>query len=270
MMKNALKLVSEVIPHNGGRMLLLRSVFKVVNHTSHPLHLLASYSNEQSVRSAKTDDTPFTILPGESFHVPLALLHKSATQPTGRGLGTLWIRPADLSQVKESLENDFSHLLVEQIEYPETPIDLISLVEESASLLQSTILGFRPDGSLVNSSGINEGRQLCCFIQARPKRARRGHSTETVNEPYVPINNKLPPFSYNVDVRRIEPSLTKFSSKKENNDGKISRVTKFALNRINRLVSMKGQPQVNWKDDHHPPLHYSIGNILLTVLSYLL
>jgi hypothetical protein len=37
---NALKLVTEVIPNNGGRLLRVRSVFTVVNNTNHDMDFL--------------------------------------------------------------------------------------------------------------------------------------------------------------------------------------------------------------------------------------
>jgi len=277
-LRNALKLVSEVVPNNGGRMLLLRSVFKVVNKTNHSLHLLANFTSDLKKGFAEeSDDVPFTIPPGEAFYIPLALLHKSATLPSTKRLGSLWIRPSDLTPVKESMETDFSHLMVERIEYSMTPIDLHDIVEESAALLQASVLAFRPDGSLVNSGDAMTGKQMCCFIQARPKRNRKGTASNEIMKNTSPINsgvannsmletyltntttNRLPPFCYNVDVRRIEPSLAKlWSAKKENNAEKISKITKFALNRLGRLVSAGAAGQ-SWKDDTHPPLHYSIG-----------
>ena len=298
---NALKIVSEVIPNNGGRMLLLRSVFQVVNKTSHALHLVATFTNpltfhpqlDPSGYSAsykngasldETDeDIPFTVQPGEAFHIPLALLHGSVTRSATdansktklKSLGYLRLRPADLAPVKESMDMDFSNLMIEKIELSEHCIDLYSLVEESALLLQSAELEFRPDGSLITTNRFDDEKylkQLCCFIQARPKRLRKGGITSpSPNESALglPSSSKLPPFCYNVDVRRIEPSLTKLSSKKESSEDRILKVTKGALRRLGQFVSPYAGGGHNWKDDVHPPLHYSIGIYLVLTLIYI-
>jgi hypothetical protein len=74
--KNALKLVTEVIPHNGGRLLTLSSAFVIKNDTTHAMKLLTSETD--TMNSKAGSENPFIIPPGESFNVPLALLYRSA------------------------------------------------------------------------------------------------------------------------------------------------------------------------------------------------
>jgi hypothetical protein len=91
--KMALKLVTEVTPNNGGRTLTLRSVFSIVNNTSHAIHLLAKYfapSGSRNSRSQEDEERckiPFTVPAGEAFHVPLSLLYRSAVKSGGKYLG---------------------------------------------------------------------------------------------------------------------------------------------------------------------------------------
>lgn len=90
--KHAMKLVTEVVPNNGGRTLILRSVFSVVNNTSHSINILAKYfaaSHRISAEDEEMCNVPFTIAAGEVFCVPIALLYRSAVKSGGKYLGTV-------------------------------------------------------------------------------------------------------------------------------------------------------------------------------------
>lgn len=264
--QNALKLVTEVVPQNGGRMLKLRSVFRIVNRTSHRLEVLSSFSQSTS-RVDTQDDAPFIIAPNESFDVPLALLHKAATQSTG--LGRLWLRPADLSLVRDAIESGHPNLVVDRVDYQENNIDLLSLVEESASLFRSPKIRFRADGSIVASGEAGKGQQLCCFIRTKPKRVRRNVSDGIVGnqEQFTSAAGyeKLPPYCYNVDIRRIEPSLARLATSKDASVDKISTISKETLRKITKANDAGvNNNQYSWHEDNgHPPLHYSIGTFAL-------
>ena len=302
--RNALKLVTEVEPNKGGRMLLLRSVFKVTNKTNHDILLFTSttrnFSQAMGASVPDSDKIPFKIAPGESFCIPLALLHMSiiknaVNKNLGNTLGCLWFRPADLSPV--NLDSDFSNSIIDHIKYSNEPIDLKTLIDETYTLFESDYFSFRPDGSLVNiatnphttnfdfSSAaigmgmmsdnqnasndiLRKGKQLCCLIETRSKRDRSGglNNNNTNNtKRYLEqttiatqLNSKVPPFYYNVDVRRYSPSLAKISSKKaamNDNDG-ISKLTKYYFHKINQFLMMGNSDTA--EDDDVPPLHYSI------------
>lgn len=269
--QNALKLVTEVVPHNGGRLLKLRSVFRIVNRTSHKIDVLSSHL--QSSRFESQDEIPFTIAPGESFDIPLALLHMAATQSTG--LGRLWLRPADLSLVRDAIESGHPNLVVDRVDYQENNIDLLSLVEESAGMFHSSKIRFRPDGSIVSSGESAKGQQLCCFIRTKPKRLRRNASDgSTGNQELATLSGgheTLPPFCYNVDVRRIEPSLARLASSKDSTDDKTSTVSMETLRKISKASDSSNS--LSWhENDGHPPLHYSIGesNNTYTLINFIL
>jgi hypothetical protein len=91
--KMAMKLVTEVVPNNGGRTLILRSVFSIVNNTSHSVSLLAKYfpshyRNSRSNEDEERSSIPFTIAAGETFSIPISLLYRSAVKSGGKYLGT--------------------------------------------------------------------------------------------------------------------------------------------------------------------------------------
>jgi hypothetical protein len=79
---NSLKLMVEVVPYCGGRMLRLRSVFTIKNNTRHRLEILAREGSsltawEKDAQTEQGEDVPFVIGSGENFYVPLALLRRS-------------------------------------------------------------------------------------------------------------------------------------------------------------------------------------------------
>jgi hypothetical protein len=157
-MTNALKLVAEVVPKNGGRMLRLRSVFTIKNNTTHAIKILAKenssaathrpFSRDKRVDSlgldsfgpaggddgkqsekqddeGGEDDVPYFLNAGDSFYVPLALLYRSAFLSRGKSLGKLFICPSDISPVEEEL-GARPHVETGHVDYSAEPIDLLS------------------------------------------------------------------------------------------------------------------------------------------------
>ena len=86
----SLKLVTEVVPNNGGRTLKLRSVFSIVNNTSHDINILAKYfPSTYKAREEELSNIPFRLAAGETMYVPIALLYRSAVATGGKFLGTV-------------------------------------------------------------------------------------------------------------------------------------------------------------------------------------
>ena len=136
-MSNALKVISEVVPSMGGRMLRLRSVFTVKNCTHHTIKLLGQETNQRGGGGGGTgwgdsfrgipysgpprgrsrsrsnsrhhyeegyEECPYYLKPGEEFQIPLALLFQSVGSTKGKSLGCLFICPADMSAVESELQ----------------------------------------------------------------------------------------------------------------------------------------------------------------------
>lgn len=93
-MKNALKLVAEVVPLFGGRTLCLRSPFTVENNTDHTIDLMEYPGSEQTEDWRR--ERPFRLAAKARHRIPLALLHKSVLDSDGNSLGCLRIRPAEV------------------------------------------------------------------------------------------------------------------------------------------------------------------------------
>lgn len=162
-----------MVPHKGGRILRLRSVFTVVNNTNHSIHLLAQLGTKtahprldskgafamDAPSEQETQESPFLLRGGESFRLPLSLLHRSAIDTTGQSLGSLLIRPAELGPVRAALD-DLSHLQPEYVNYTTDPIQLSSIVSHTAKLLNSSFVEFKPDGTIASSSGEENGMQV--------------------------------------------------------------------------------------------------------------
>ena len=151
---NALKLMVEVTPFCGGRMLRLRSVFTIKNNTRHPLKILAREGSLRDTASEEDQEkaAPFHLESGESFHVPLALLRRSVLASSGRSLGSLYLRPASLAPIEEELVSR-PNVLPGSVEYTMDPINLIHTLERSseaaaaAASYHGPAASTRPDGA---------------------------------------------------------------------------------------------------------------------------
>jgi hypothetical protein len=98
---NMIKLLVEIVPFNGGRMMILRSVFSVRNECGHTVKIktLSQHPNEcESVL-----ESTFELKSKEALYLPLSLLNKSLLVSKGTSLGLLFVQPFDSSSVKEEL-----------------------------------------------------------------------------------------------------------------------------------------------------------------------
>jgi hypothetical protein len=148
---NSLKLMVEVMPYCGGRMLRLRSVFTIKNNTRHRLKILAkegaSISAANSTvnnspgfgdteRPAHEDEVPFLLDSGENFYVPLALLRRSVLASAGKSLGYLYLCPADLGPIEEELVSR-PNSQPGSVEYTTDPINLYQTVVKSSEAAEA-------------------------------------------------------------------------------------------------------------------------------------
>jgi hypothetical protein len=101
---DALVLLIEVVPYNGGRMMILKSVFEVRNNTNHPVRILAR-SDDSDYAGVSSTNSTFDLLPGESLHLPLSLLRRSLLNSTSKSLGELFIQPKNIHEIRDELKS---------------------------------------------------------------------------------------------------------------------------------------------------------------------
>ena len=210
-LQHALKLVTEVTPFNGGRLLRVGSVVRVRNKTNHSIEILAHEIPLTDVNPAP--DHPFSLASGEVFHVPISLLQRSACRTNARSLGCLWLKPKGIAPVQAEVGP--SHR-VDKVSYSSVPINLLSIVLKTAELYQEFTSGETVDG---------EGLvQLSCLIGTKLRGGRGGLAArsraDSVNLPskeHAVVDQtlstdaivdqrfeKLPPYCYVVDIRRSD------------------------------------------------------------------
>lgn len=223
---NALKLVTEVIPHNGGRLLTLSSAFVVKNDTQHTLRLLTSEIERLAPNATK--GKPFLVLPGESFNVPLALLYRSAlitkkdvNSDQGssipgdslQSLGYLRFSPAEKHVIVDDL--GVSPQMVGEAKYTDDAVSLLKVVKRTLALNQESVHRDTFSGVTVHD-GIF---QLSCELTSQSGRQKKeDHARNMMNSIHGAtarheyedgdstrstriINlDKLPAFCYNVEI----------------------------------------------------------------------
>lgn len=215
----ALKLMVEVLPHCGGRMLKLRSVFCIKNCTKHKLQILAKLG-VRSVRDGEElfspsplvetgGDPPFYLNAEEEFYIPIALLYQSIINSQGHSLGLLFIKPADLQPMEEELESRLG-VRPGHIEYSTDPINLLQLTAKPNQRIDGSVVDFSEwFGEEINSRSM----QLCCHVNPKqhirhgrrglnPKNSARFEPSETSTVVSSSSANKLPQFCYCVEVIR--------------------------------------------------------------------
>jgi hypothetical protein len=186
---NIMKLLAEVGLENGGRQVIVRSLFAVVNKTAHdiclslhpdPTHLPGMGSDDISVPIDVTDDSDAIIEPEQLYQVPTLLL-ESALHEAGSHLGSVWARPVANSSISHML-----HSFVDEdscdsgdlkVAYSSRPIQLAKIVNESALLFEAG------QGKDVTSEDATSGVQVSCPVT-------RGEG------------ERLAPFCYAVEVGR--------------------------------------------------------------------
>lgn len=221
---NSLKLMIEVVPYCGGRMLKLRSVFTIKNNTKHKIKILAKEGSSQSqsinhIYSDESKDVPFILEAGENFYVPIALMRRSALLTGGKSLGYLYLKPFDLSAIEDELQSRTNYQAGD-VEYTTDPINLFQTVSKSyeaeEEIYLSSIIG---DPLSLLGHGDKRFMQLVCHIQ--PK-IHAKHGKKSLKEEYdrgtldyerqkaigrSAVANKLPPFCYCIEVQRDSGDL---------------------------------------------------------------
>lgn len=174
--KNALKLVTDVIPQNGGRMLRLHSTFTIRNNTSHMIDIFAqqTFSNELNREYLNSDrtNTSYKLNSGEYYNVPIELLHQSALCTDEKSLGRIFIKPgmvylqseylsvvftatlfvlyslADLKAAEDEL-GILSQVKLSHVDFSIKPIDFMAIIQRTSDLFQQT------SDSSINIAGYN-------------------------------------------------------------------------------------------------------------------
>lgn len=220
---NTLKLMVEVLPYCGGRMLRLRSVFTIKNNTRHALKILAREGTATAGATSDEQDVPFHLESGCKFFVPLALLRRSVLQSRGNSLGSLFLRPADIGPIEEELAAR-PNVQPGFVDYSKDPINLYHTVDTSALRARAAenrtsvdnleaLLGVPRENPVYSSGGKDGYMQLSCDIHPRALSRYGGnkkHHTASVdykNEQSRRASaeamlNKLPPFCYCVEVQK--------------------------------------------------------------------
>lgn len=201
--QNALKLVAEVRPLNGGRMLQLSSTFIIKNMTKYPIKLLL---HEKKI--SISEDIPFFIRPGDTFHVPLAFLYRSVLKSNGVSLGFLWLAPGDMSAIVDEL--GVSSHMISGTSYTTEPVDLMDMVNKTSATTNTD----------VGECGNDYHSQLSCqllSVRGRRKKATKStldsaaHASElgegsnavmTATTRIINADN-LPKFSYIVEMESV-------------------------------------------------------------------
>jgi hypothetical protein len=99
--KNVLKLLVEIVPFNGGRMMILRSVFSIRNECNHTVKIKTTSQPPEECENVV--ESAFELRSKETLYLPLSLLNKSILVSRGTSLGLLFLQPYDSSAVKDEL-----------------------------------------------------------------------------------------------------------------------------------------------------------------------
>lgn len=214
---NATRLVTEVRPFNGGRLLTLKSVFCFQNNTTHAISILGTAARRQQSSQGNSlgmtgsnspvdsdEQQVFRLESGSLFHVPISLLHNSALADARTpSLGSIYIKPYDLNPVKEELVGKH-YMQPGSVSYTVEPIDLLDVVMES----QRTNAEDDDDNSGAENSNSILASQYCCNVRPRPRGRRQdsvksGAAGADAAENNVGMTGRLPPFCYTTEIRRI-------------------------------------------------------------------
>jgi len=197
---NMMRLLVEVGLENGGRQVVVRSLFSVVNKTAHkiclalhpdPSHSPGTGSDDSAFPAAGNQSSDALIEPGELYQVP-TLLTVSALNQLGSHLGSVWAKP-----LVDSSDADVLHSFVEvgaddvaslRVGYSSKPVQLAKVVNESALMFDAG------RGKDVSPDEAKSGVQVSCPVVQKE-------------------GERLAPFCYAVEVGRSP--LVKASSGKE-------------------------------------------------------
>jgi hypothetical protein len=260
---NVMKLLAEVDLENGGRQVIVRSLFAVVNKTAHdiclslhpnPTHLPGMSNDDISVPVAIIEDSDAIIEPEQLYQVPTMLL-ESALHEAGSHLGSVWARPLANSSISHML-----HSFVDEesgdsgdlkVAYSSRPIQLAKIVNESALLFEAG------QGKDITCEDATSGVQVSCPVT-------RGEG------------ERLAPFCYAVEVGRspLVKARQRDEQKKEKHRELIHGPVAYTLSfhppfEIVNLLPEKGRFElmhavrrtVVWFADLEPGQHISVHSV---------
>ena len=255
-LKNAVKMVSEVSTHPaGGKLLTLRSVFAVRNNTSHKLKLVLKTRNHQLSDITDDDDKDSVVIEsGETYNVPLSLLLQGASGGSGPSIGYVWLKPADLGEIKNEVTSQDDKL--HSIRYSQEPIDLDRIVTSTYNDFNKHCEENPNDDVIMESKALHRKFPISCGIRNFHKKHRKSsfidfnesddnydQSAESIQE--QDFEETKATFTYNIEVKRsILKKINTSADKQKNREGIFDSLFHF---------------KDNYKDDiHHGPCTYDL------------
>ena len=204
-LRNAMTLLTEVGPDNGGRLLSIRSIFEVRNNTTHSVKLMfhpdpkykpstrkqaivdidgKGFKTDFEVQSKTPDQDHATIEPGGDFQLP-TLLMESALEMDGSHLGSIWVRPETSNSEMFSFR-DFSKPTESKMEkfdasFSSRPVQLAKVVYETFRLYAEA------EGRDIEQSGGRSGVQVSCATHSQTEKVGTPfcYAIEIVRSPIV-------------------------------------------------------------------------------------
>ncbi len=175
----ATSLIASVYPLNGGRQVCLRSCFRLLNGTDHPVMIVEGTSPSMDPSTSMLGSMPTgykMINPGQMHQFPVTLLQSSIEMSDGSSLGCFWVKPVkSVSLAFDSprigaakKQKRRTHSL--DMDFCSVPVQLLHAVIETQGLNGECIVH----------------RQVSCPAI------------------HVPMGKPHPPFSYCLELRRRE------------------------------------------------------------------
>lgn len=206
---NALKMVAEVVPYRGGRMLRLRSVFSIKNNTEHSLNIKIQDDSVDSV-GVEVELNEFRLESKGTYFVPLSLLYRSirANDASGHSdlLGSINIRPADLPPIINGLQKSSVDSQPLSVDYSTDPINLYQNIVGVSQVSDGDDLG----------GHFKDLMQLRCDVKSHldsvqtVSRGAFNMKTFTFDTDRAP---RFPPVCYNVEIiRETSDAASEFSN----------------------------------------------------------
>ncbi len=272
---NATMLVMDVRPHNGGRLLTLKSTFRIQNNTTHPLHVLTLSGEKQKLNAGKAStsygqkstmdsasgEQVFLLESGESFNIPLSFLHQSALLSNAKSLGNVYIKPSDITPVKNELLGKIK-LYPDKVSYTMEPVDLLDVVTAAEDKLNNLINSDEGEGAWLakDQSTTLATPQLCCQVTPKSKQAKNSNGAEETENTSVG-SGRLPPFCYTVEIRRNSTgNVGAFDENGAASTAEKSNIKQFASHLAERFFFSKDRAQSVTGDPAsyviivHPPI----------------
>jgi len=210
-LRNAMTVLTEVGPDNGGRLLSVRSIFQIKNNTTHAVklnfHPDPKYKPDVAVQDTKTDHNDkedseslaivtdeqrspsecFVIEPDCNFQLP-TLLVESSLEMDGSHLGSVWLRP-DTSHTETFSFRDFSKPTKSKIEdfdasFCSRPVQLAKIVHETSLIYNSG------GGGDIEQCDATSGVQVSCPTHSQSGNIRTPfcYAIEICRSPIVKSN----------------------------------------------------------------------------------